>query len=81
MNSMASNIQGYTVHSWGEIEFMKDGCYIANKKGAMGCDLSSMATKCENLRFVLIDEIENVDAAMLGDLDQHTFGGVQAGRL
>ena len=77
MNSMASNIEGFTVHSWGEVEFMKEGIMVSSKQTGMAYDFSSMRTKCENLRFVLIDEIENVGAGTLGDLEQHMFDGAR----
>ena len=75
---MASNIEGFTIHSWGEIDFMKDSFTSASKKGAKGCDLSSMITKCESMRFYFIDEIESVGTGTLGDLDQHVTGGARA---
>ena len=78
MNTMASNIEGFTSHSWGEIDFMKDGFTISSKRCAMGCYWSSMRTKCESMRFCLIDEIENVGAGTLGDLDQHVTGGARS---
>ena len=74
---MAANIGGFTVHSWGECEFMKDGVSISINQG-LANDLNSMLTKCERMRFCIIDEIENLGARTLSDLEQHTFNGANS---
>ena len=75
MNSMATNVEGRTVHSWGEVGFIKGGQYISsgNKDPR---DLDSMATKCQKMRFVLIDEVENLGALCLADLESNVTRGM-----
>ena len=76
MNSMATNIGGFTVHSFGEVPFIKDGVYISTAKND-GKGISSMVTKCQNLRFLIIDEVENLGAGCLADLEANVFAGMQ----
>ena len=40
-------------------------------KTAEGQDIPSMNTKCGDLRFVFVDEIEATGADILGELDNH----------
>ncbi len=75
MNSMATNIGGFTVHSFGEVPFMKDGVYISTAKND-GKSISSMVTKCQKLRFLIIDEVENLGAGCLADLEANVFAGM-----
>ena len=76
MNSMASNIDGSTIHSWGEVGFMdKTGQYCKPTRQA-GKDVPTMNTKCASLRWILVDEIEAAGCELLTDLNdnvqQHT---------
>ena len=67
----ASRLDGSTIHSWGEILWQKEGPGGSAAVGGAHCqkqDMSSMASKCELCRWVLIDEIEAVGAEILGEL-------------
>ena len=74
LNSMASRINGSTVHSWAEVEWKKAG-----PKGGMHVqvgsknsqDMSSMAAKMELCRWLFVDEVEAVGAEILGVMEQH----------
>ena len=72
MNSMAANIEGHTVHSWGEVGFKtKEGTYVKPSGSHESKGIPSMSLKCEQLRFLLIDEIEGVGAELLDSLERH----------
>ena len=74
MNTMAARIDGSTIHSWGEIQWERDGPQggfkLGGRRGQKG-DMSSMAAKLQWCRFVLIDEIEAVGAEIIGQLQEH----------
>ena len=71
LNSMASNIGGSTVHSWGQIGFKdRRGVHIAPKTAATE-ETPAMTTKCGKLRFACIDEIEATGADTIGSLESH----------
>ncbi len=72
---MATNVEGRTVHSWGEVGFIKGGQYISSGNKDRR-DLDSMVTKCQKLRFVLIDEVENLGALCLADLESNVTRGM-----
>ena len=59
MNTMAINVGGETMHAWGEIPFCVEGTTVGRKSQAEAKDLSSMFAKCEGLRYIIIDEVEN----------------------
>ena len=62
LNSMACNIGGATVHSWGRIAFKnKRGVRILATDVSEG--MSNLGIKCGALRFLFIDEIEATGAA------------------
>ena len=66
-NTMASNIDGYTIHHWGSISFRDEkGNEIGNKGGKR--DTSLLFRRCINLRWLLIDEISMVSAELLAEL-------------
>ena len=75
LNSMASRINGSTVHSWAEVQWCK-----ASPMGGMhvqtgsknGQDMSSMAAKMELCRWLFIDEVEALGAEILGNVEQNT---------
>ena len=71
MNTMAINVRGDTMHAWGEIPFSVEGAHVGGKSQAEAVDLSSMHLKCEALRFLIIDEVENAGADALGVLEKH----------
>ncbi len=75
MNSMATNVEGRTVHSWGEVAFIKGG-QLLSSGNTDPRDLDSMATKCQKMRFILIDEVENLGASCLADLESHVTRGM-----
>ena len=71
LNSMASNIGGNTVHSWGQIGFKdRRGVHIAPKT-AENEDTPAMTTKCGKLRFLFVDEIEATGSDIIGALEAH----------
>ena len=73
--TMAARISGFTVHSWGEIQWCKEG-----PKGSMqvlpgttdGKGMSTMAAKMELCRWLFVDEVEAVGAEIIGIMEQHT---------
>ena len=69
MNSMAANIGGSTIHSWGEVGFVDPlgNFRKARKQGEK--DVPTMNTKCASLRWILIDEIEAAGCELLDDLN------------
>ena len=74
MNSMAARINGFTVHSWGEIEWSTETATGSRTFKSGSCnarDMSSMSSKCEWCRWVLIDECEATGAGILGSLEQN----------
>ena len=75
MNGMATNVGGFTVHSWGEVGFCKDGVWICSANTSSK-NPNSMVTKCSCLRFLIIDEIENLDVCLLADLERNVFAGM-----
>ena len=75
INSMAPRIGGSTVHSWGEVPWIKEspiGSVTMGSGQADLCNMSTMAAKCEVERWLLIDEAEAVGAETFGILEQHT---------
>ena len=75
LNSMAARIGGFTVHSWGEVPWIKESPIGSVTMGSGQADLrnmSSMAAKCEVARWLFIDEAEAVGAENFGILEQHT---------
>ena len=65
MNTMAARIGGYTLHSWGEVPFDRDNLRHSAADPRAADDISSMFVKCQSLRFIIIDEIENAGAEVL----------------
>ena len=71
LNSMASNIGGSTVHSWGQVGFKdRRGVHIAPKT-SQDQETPTMTAKCGKLRFLFIDEIEATGADTIGALEAH----------
>jgi len=76
MNSMAANIGGATMHSWGEIAFVdKKGNFIKAHTGEEK-DVTNMSIKCSSLRWLLIDEIEAAGTEVLEEVEAHVSAGV-----
>ena len=69
LNSMASNIQGSTVHSWGKISFKdRRGVIISTQQGDSE-EIPSLTIQCNATRFLFIDEIEATGADTVGSLE------------
>ena len=72
LNSMASNIGGSTVHSWGQIAFKdKRGVQIRPQQSLDSDTSETMSMKCGALRFLLTDEVEAVGAEIVGQLEHN----------
>ena len=71
MNTMANNVGGDTMHAWGEIPFCVEGQHVGSKSQGAAVDLSTMHLKCEGLRWLILDEVENAGADALGILETH----------
>ena len=71
MNSMASNIGGVTIHSWGEIGFVDAVGNVRKPKKQDDKSTPTMNTKCANLRWVLVDEIEAAGCELIEDLNEN----------
>ena len=68
LNSMASNISGATVHSWGHVAFKNRRGEMLNK-GPGSEEVPSMTMQCNTARFIFIDEVEAIGAETLGELE------------
>jgi hypothetical protein len=62
-NTMAADINGFNIHHWAGID------PTAADGSATTKDNNKMSNKCQNLRFVVIDEISMVSAQLLGTLE------------
>ena len=72
---MASRINGFTVHAWGEIPWFKSSATgnVTVQTGNSGSrDMSSMGSKTEVCRWMFIDEVEALGAEILGILEENT---------
>ena len=55
---MAANIDGFTVHHWA-------GIPVGEEEGTAGTkDTAKMSTRCQCLRFIIIDEISMVSGGL-----------------
>ena len=77
LNSMASHIQGSTVHSWAHVAFKDRRGVTMNTTGQPGSEeVPGMTAKCNAARLLFIDEIEATGADTLGAMEdkmlQHT---------
>ena len=62
-NTMAAHIGGYTIHHW-------SGIPVAEEAGMSSTrDAHKFSTRCQSLRFILVDEISMVSAQLLGQLE------------
>ena len=62
-NTMAAQIGGETIHHW-------SGIPVAESDGAAAArDPQKLSTKCQSLRWIIIDEISMVSAQLLGQLE------------
>ena len=62
-NSMAAHIDGLTIHHWAGIPINAE----AGRSGTK--DATKLSTRCQCLRFIIIDEISMVSAELLAQLD------------
>ena len=71
LNSMASNIQGATVHSWGRVPFKdRRGLTINTTGHSASEEVPHMTVQCNAARFLFIDEIEATGADTLGAMEE-----------
>ena len=63
LNSMSAHINGLTIHHWAGIPVNAE----AGKSGTK--DANKMSTKCQCLRFIIIDEISMVSAELLAQVE------------
>ena len=63
-NSMAANIDGFTIHHWASIP-------VHTEAGSSGTtNAAKLSTLCQCLRFILIDEISMVSAELFVQLQR-----------
>ena len=62
-NAMAAHIGGFTIHHW-------SGIPVAEEPGMSSTrNAHKFSTRCQSLRFILVDEISMVSAQLLGQLE------------
>ena len=66
LNTMAANIDGETIHSWSGIPFGDQ----KNKNTSSERDIGTLFIRCQNLRWILIDEISMVAAELFAELER-----------
>ena len=71
LNSMASNIGGNTVHSWGAVVFQDRRGRNIKPKSCENEEVQSMTIRCGKLRFLFIDEIEATGAETIESLERN----------
>ena len=70
LNSMASNIGGFTLRGRGEVPFKDARGTLISWRSSMEDDLhSSILGKCGKLRFTCVDEVEAAGAETTGKLE------------
>ena len=69
MNTMATLIGGMTLHTWGEIPFNEEASVDKAGMKRKKPDVSTMFVKCQNLRWILIDEGSSAGCENLGIMD------------
>ena len=62
-NAMAAHIDGFTIHHWSGIPVMAEEGTVGTKS------TTTLSTKCQCLRFILLDEISMVGRQMMGRID------------
>ena len=70
---MASRINAFTVHAWGEIPWFKSSATgnVTVQTGNSGSrDMSSMGSRTEVCRWIFIDEVEALGAEAFEELEQ-----------
>lgn len=72
LNSMACNVGGSTVHSWGRIVFQdRRGIHILPRNSTEDTTTPALTMKCGALRWLWIDEIEATGADIIGQLEHN----------
>ena len=66
---MAALIGGMTLHTWGEIPFNEEASVDKAGVKRKAPDVSTMFVKCQNLRWILIDEGSSAGCENLGIMD------------
>ena len=65
-NTMAANIDGSTIHSWADVPFQDAGAEGTHKAR----DIGAVFLRCQNLRWILLDEISMVSAELFAELER-----------
>lgn len=73
-NTMAANIGGSTIHRWAEISFEAEG---GKGRSSKPRDIGVLFTRCQNMRWILIDEISMVSAELLSELQRRVCQAVR----
>ena len=72
MNTMADNIGGSTMHSFGRIPFKdRRGIDIRPSAGKENSGICGEADNWHELRFILLDEVEAAGAGLIGTLEEN----------
>jgi hypothetical protein len=69
MNTMASLIGGFTVHSFGEIGIASDSRQKKSTQNRTKPDINTLFVKAKNLRWIIVDEISMISGELAGDLN------------
>ena len=75
-NTMAANIGGSTIHHWADISFEAEGGK-GKARSSKSRDISALFTRCQNIRWILIDEISMVSAELLSELQRRVRQAVR----
>ena len=73
-NTMAANIGGSTIHHWAEIPI----CETDAQRRAAPRDIGAVFLRCQNLRWILVDEISMVAAELFAELERRTTQAARA---
>ena len=65
---MAANIGGSTIHHWAEVPI----CDNSEQRRAAPRDIGAVFLRCQNLRWILLDEISMVAAELFAELERRT---------
>ena len=66
-NTMAANIDGFTIHTWAGVPWKMDA---GEGGGGVARDIGELFLRCQNLRWILVDEISMVSAELLAELER-----------
>ena len=65
-NKMAGEVDGSTIHHWAEIPINAD-----DGRQKKSRDIGVVFLRCQNLRWIIVDEISMVSAELLAQLERH----------